>query len=63
MMGKHADLLSPEAMRDYFGEVYWRKGDALDKHKIGEAWLLSRSTRGTYPRRASTIARSRKISA
>ena len=26
MMGKHADLLSPDAMRDYFGEVYWRKG-------------------------------------
>jgi CRISPR-associated endonuclease/helicase Cas3 len=49
MMGKHADLLSPEAMRDYFGEVYWRKGEALDKHKIGEAWLLSRSTRGPYP--------------
>lgn len=48
MMGKHADLLSPEAMRDYFGEVYWRKGEALDKHRIAEAWSLSRSTRGPY---------------
>lgn len=46
MMGKHADLLSPDAMRDYFGEVYWRKGDELDKHKIGKSWGLPRSTRG-----------------
>ena len=49
MMGKHADLLSPDAMRDYFGEVYWRKGEALDRHKVGESWLLSRSARGPYP--------------
>jgi CRISPR-associated endonuclease/helicase Cas3 len=29
---KHeSDLLSPTAMRDYFGEVYWRKEDALDR--------------------------------
>lgn len=48
MMGKHADLLSPDAMRDYFGEVYWRKGDALDKHKVLEAWRVSRSARGPY---------------
>ena len=34
MAGKHADLLSPDAMRDYFGEVYWRKGEALDREKI-----------------------------
>ena len=25
----HNDLLSPEAMEDYFQEVYWRKGDGL----------------------------------
>lgn len=29
------DLLSPDAMRDYFGEVYWRKGDErLDKFDV-----------------------------
>jgi CRISPR-associated endonuclease/helicase Cas3 len=33
MKNNHGDdPLSPEAMRDYFGEVYWRKGDAgLDR--------------------------------
>jgi CRISPR-associated endonuclease/helicase Cas3 len=41
MMGKHNDLLSPDAMRDYFGEVYWRKGAALDREKILEAYGLS----------------------
>lgn len=29
IMGRHGDLLSPEAMEDYFQEVYWRKGDGL----------------------------------
>ncbi len=29
IMGHHNDLLSPEAMEDYFQEVYWRKGDGL----------------------------------
>ena len=28
-MGHHDDLLSPEAMEDYFQEVYWRKGEGL----------------------------------
>ncbi len=41
MMDKHADLLSPDAMRDYFGEVSWRKGDALDREKILEAFRMS----------------------
>ena len=41
MMGKHGDLLSPDAMRDYFGEVYWRKGAALDREKILEAYKIS----------------------
>ena len=41
MMGKHADLLSPDAMRDYFGEVYWRKGEALDREKILDAFRMS----------------------
>lgn len=30
MADKHDDLLSPSAIREYFGEVYWRKGSALD---------------------------------
>ena len=29
IVGHHNDLLSPEAMEDYFQEVYWRKGDGL----------------------------------
>ena len=42
MMGKHEKLLSPAAMEDFFGEVYWRFGakglDAkaiLDDFRIG----------------------------
>lgn len=30
----HADLLSPAAMDEYFGEVYWRLGEGLDRKKI-----------------------------
>lgn len=41
MMRKHGDLLSPDAMRDYFGEVYWRKGAALDREKILGAYKIS----------------------
>ena len=29
VMNRHDDLLSPEAMKDYFQEVYWRKGEGL----------------------------------
>ena len=29
IIGRHNDLLSPEAMEDYFQEVYWRKGEGL----------------------------------
>ena len=29
IMGRHDDLLSPEAMEGYFQEVYWRKGKGL----------------------------------
>lgn len=32
--GKFDDLLAPEAIRDWFNEVYWTKGDRLDKHDI-----------------------------
>ena len=41
MAGKHDDLLSPDAIRDYFGEVYWRKGAALDREKILQAFRMS----------------------
>jgi CRISPR-associated endonuclease/helicase Cas3 len=35
IMGKHADLFSPTAMDDYFGEVYWRIGtEGLDRENI-----------------------------
>jgi CRISPR-associated endonuclease/helicase Cas3 len=30
MADRHPDLLSPSAIREYFSEVYWRKGTALD---------------------------------
>jgi len=40
--GKHADLLSPLAMEDYFGEVYWRKGETLlDKFGVLQAFKVS----------------------
>jgi len=35
ILGKHADLFSPAAMKDYFGEVYWRVGpEGLDREDI-----------------------------
>jgi len=34
MADRHSDLLSPDAILDYFGEVYWRKGEALDAKKV-----------------------------
>lgn len=34
IVDKHHDLLSPEAIRDYFGEVYWHKGDGLDRLRV-----------------------------
>lgn len=41
MADKHADLLSPMAMRDYFEEVYWRKGrEGLDRKNILERFKL-----------------------
>lgn len=39
--GRHDDLLSLAAIRDYFGEVYWRKGDALDAGRVIEAFRMS----------------------
>jgi CRISPR-associated endonuclease/helicase Cas3 len=34
MQGKHKDLLSPQAVEDYFGEVYWQADEGLDREKI-----------------------------
>lgn len=49
MMGNHADLLSPEALNDYFGEVYWRKGkEALDEYGALTAWRLSQHPIGRH---------------
>jgi CRISPR-associated endonuclease/helicase Cas3 len=31
---RHPDLLSLDAIRNYFGEVYWRKDDALDAKAV-----------------------------
>lgn len=41
MADKHEDLLSPEAITDYFREVYWRKGDGLDREQIMERFAMS----------------------
>jgi CRISPR-associated endonuclease/helicase Cas3 len=38
---KHEDILSPAAIEDYFAEVYWRKGAALDRKEILEAFKMS----------------------
>jgi len=34
MAARHDDHLSPAAIQDYFREVYWSKGAALDQHGI-----------------------------
>lgn len=34
MQSKHEDLLSPQAVEDYFGEVYWQEDERLDREKI-----------------------------
>lgn len=41
MAHKHPDLLSLDALRAYFGEVYWRLGDRLDRERISEAFRLN----------------------
>jgi CRISPR-associated endonuclease/helicase Cas3 len=38
---KHSDLLSPEAIEHYFREVYWQKGDGLDREKIMQDFTVS----------------------
>jgi CRISPR-associated endonuclease/helicase Cas3 len=41
--GRHDDLLSIDAMRDYFGEVYWRKGEALDAKNVLDQFRVDAS--------------------
>jgi CRISPR-associated endonuclease/helicase Cas3 len=41
--GRHDDLLSLDAIRDYFGEVYWRKGAALDAKDVLSAFTIDRT--------------------
>ncbi|MDK9695814.1 MAG: CRISPR-associated helicase Cas3' [Siculibacillus sp.] len=39
---RHHDLLTNAAIRDYFGEVFWRVGpERLDKHDVMKAFRLS----------------------
>jgi CRISPR-associated endonuclease/helicase Cas3 len=40
-VGSRHDVLSPAAMQDYFAEVYWRKGAALDRQEILQAFKIS----------------------
>ncbi len=43
MMERHPDLLLPEAMADYFGEVYWRVGvEGLDRGRVDREPILGK---------------------
>ncbi len=44
VMMRHKDMLSLNAIQDYFKEVYWQKGDKLDKHKVLEKFIMSPRT-------------------
>ena len=45
MAHKHPDLLSPEAISEYFGELYWRIGEDADRERILD--MFRASARGT----------------
>jgi CRISPR-associated endonuclease/helicase Cas3 len=39
---RHDDLFSPEAIKDYFNEVYWARGPkGLDKHDVSGSFRIS----------------------
>ena len=41
MMDKHPDLFAPDAMADFFGEVYWRIGvEGLDRGRVDREPIL-----------------------
>lgn len=43
MMDKHPDLFSPDAMADFFGEVYWRAGvEGLDRGRADKQPILGK---------------------
>lgn len=44
--GRHQDLLSLDALRDYFGEVYWRKGERLDAKDVLKKFRMDRTGTG-----------------
>lgn len=54
VLRRYSDPLSLDAVHDFFRAYYWRKGDALDKHKILEK--LSQGCQGNIPFR--TVAES-----
>lgn len=46
------DLLSPAALEAYFGEVYWRVGDRLDREKILSDFKVDRTLKTDFAYRA-----------
>jgi CRISPR-associated endonuclease/helicase Cas3 len=56
MADKHPDFLSPAAMDAFFGEVYWRLGDGLDKCKILEDFKLGKHAYGVTDFAYRTVA-------
>ena len=48
MLRHHADPLSLPAVHDYFRQLYWLKGAALDQHQI-LAYLAEGAKEGDFP--------------
>lgn len=44
---RHGDLFSPAAIEDYFGEVFWRVGDGLDRENILKKLVFDAGLRST----------------
>lgn len=44
--GRYKDLLSLDAIRDYFGEVYWRKGEGLDAEDVLKKFQMDQTGTG-----------------
>lgn len=54
---RHDDLLSLEAIRDYFGEVYWRKSKELDAKAVLKQFKLDASSTSFAYRSVAEIFR------
>ncbi len=52
MADRFDDLLSPAALEAYFGEVYWRVGDRLDREKILADFKLDRALKTDFAYRS-----------